>query len=63
MIEALRLPFAQGVAAWVVAGSIGYVLFIRPKWYPTIVHEKAVAFTPKEVEQWNEGQQKLTSKK
>ena len=59
MLEQLRLPFAQGVAAWVVAGGIGYVMYIRPKWYPTITYEKAKTFTPKEIAEWNQGQQQL----
>ena len=61
--EAIRLPFKQGVAAWCVASAVGYFLYIRPKWYPTIEHEKALTFTPKEVEQWNQGQDKLMSGK
>lgn len=43
----------QGLAAWAVAGSIGYVLYIRPKLYPRIEYEQARTFTPKEVEEWN----------
>ena len=31
---------------------------IRPKWYPRIEYEKARAFTPKEVEEWNAAQTK-----
>ena len=54
MFESIRLPFKQGVAAWVLAGSIGYFLYIRPKWYPTIEHEQARQFTPREVEEWNQ---------
>ena len=46
-------------AARVVAGGIGYVMYIRPKWYPTITYEKAKTFTPKEIAEWNEGQQQL----
>ncbi len=49
--EPLRLwslsPMA--IAAWGVAGAVGYVLWIRPKWYPEIRHETARTFTPKEV--------------
>ena len=43
----------QGIAAWAVAGTIGYVLYIRPKMYPKIEYEQARTFTPKEVEEWN----------
>jgi hypothetical protein len=43
----------QGIAAWAVAGTIGYVLYIRPKMYPKIEYEQARTFTPKEVEDWN----------
>ena len=28
---------------------------IRPKWYPTIERPKAAVFTPKELEEWNQG--------
>ena len=62
MLDAIRLPFKQGVAAWCLASAVGYWMYIRPKWYPTIEHEKAVPFTPKEVEQWNVGQQKMSKK-
>ena len=62
MLDAIRLPFKQGVAAWCLASAVGYWLYIRPKWYPTIEHEKAVPFTPKEVEQWTVGQQKMSKK-
>ena len=49
--EPLRLwsTSRSALAAWVVAGAIGYVLWIRPKWYPTVEHERAKPFTPKEV--------------
>ena len=54
--EALRVweLTRPSIAAWVVSGAAGYYLFIRPKWYPTIEHERAQEFTPREVEQWNE---------
>ena len=48
----------MGAAAWLVAGAIGYVLYIRPKMYPRIEYEKARAFSPKEVQEWNEAQTK-----
>ena len=35
----------QGIAAWAVAGTIGYVLYIRPKMYPKIEYEQARTFT------------------
>ena len=57
--EATRM----GIAAWAVAGGIGYFLYIRPKWYPTITYEQAKVFTPKEIEEWNQGQQKLAGPK
>ena len=55
MLDVLKIwEFSkQGLAAWAVAGSVGYVLYIRPKLYPTIQYEKARTFTPKEVEEWN----------
>ena len=28
---------------------------LRPKWYPTVDHRKAETFTPKELEEWNQG--------
>ena len=28
---------------------------IRPKWYPTIEHRRATTFTPKELDEWNQG--------
>ena len=28
---------------------------IRPKWYPTIERPKATVFTPKELDEWNQG--------
>ena len=59
MLEEFRLPFKQGVAAWCLAGAIGYVLYIRPKMYPRIEYEQAKAFTPKEIEEWNNGQKQL----
>lgn len=43
------------IGSWIVAGSLGYVLWIRPKWYPTIERPKATVFTPKELEEWNQG--------
>lgn len=46
----------MGLAAWAVAGTIGYVLYIRPKMYPRIEYDKARAFTPKEIEEWNMAQ-------
>ena len=42
----------MGAAAWLVASVVGYVLYIRPKWYPKIEYEQARQFTPKEVEEW-----------
>eukprot|EP00316_Scyphosphaera_apsteinii_P003107 CAMPEP_0119321012 /NCGR_PEP_ID=MMETSP1333-20130426/54159_1 /TAXON_ID=418940 /ORGANISM="Scyphosphaera apsteinii, Strain RCC1455" /LENGTH=100 /DNA_ID=CAMNT_0007327869 /DNA_START=16 /DNA_END=319 /DNA_ORIENTATION=+ len=52
------LNFKGGVgfqlAAWGTASAIGYVLYLRPKWYPEIKRPQARAFTPKEVQEWNE---------
>ena len=48
----------MGAAAWLAAGAIGYVLYIRPKMYPRIEYEKSRPFTPKEVEEWNQRQYK-----
>jgi len=46
----------MSIAAWGVAGSIGYVLYLRPRLYPPPPeHRKAKAFTPREVEEWNAG--------
>ena len=28
---------------------------LRPKWYPAVEHRKAETFTPKELEEWNQG--------
>ena len=42
-----------GLTAWAVAGTIGYFLYIRPKWYPKIEYSKAQTFSPKEIEDWN----------
>ena len=53
----------MGVAAWAVAGAIGYVLYIRPRMYPTITYEQAKVFTPKEIQEWNQGQQQQVDAK
>ena len=46
----------MGSSAWLCAGAIGYVLYIRPKMYPRIEYEKSKTFTPKEVDEWNRRQ-------
>ena len=35
--------------------TAAFVAGIRPKWYPTIERPKATVFTPKELEEWNQG--------
>lgn len=51
------------ISAWAAAGTLGYFLYLRPKWYPNIEHPKAREFTPREVEEWNEMQKGLSSGK
>ena len=60
--SSLNLAIAQAVAC--VPGRItvhgtpntaAFVAGIRPKWYPTIERPKATVFTPKELEEWNQG--------